>query len=202
MAIETAEEQRATERKMRRFRRDTERRILRGQLLTSPGRSTPGAAQLYDTVSYRDKTNPRGGPPGMLFRGRAARVAGMGLSPTATSMESLLGDWTKAAAAEHFFSDDQAPRHSQRPQSASASYSVSTRRDEKSGQDDGSVSLQSTDHRGLLQWSAWSAWQDELSYRQGEEEKAGGCSASATRGIAIRGCSAGMLTVPRFLQAV
>ena len=163
--------------------------------------SRGAAAQLYDTVSYRDKTNPRGGPPGMLCRGRAARVAGMGLSPTATSMESLLGDWTKAAAAEHFFSDDQAPRHSQRPQPASASYSVPTRRDEKSGQDDGSVSLQSTDHRGLLQWSAWSAWQDELSYRQGEEEKAGG-ACSATRSIAIRGCSAGMLTVPRFLQAV
>lgn len=197
MAIETAEEQQATDRKMRRFRRDTQRRILRGQLLTCPGRSTPCAAQLYDTVSYRDKTNPRGGPPGKLFRGRASRVGQMALSPTATSMESLLGDWTKAAAAAHFFSDGSAPKHSQRPQS----YSVSTHRE--GGQDDGSVSLQSTDQLGLAQWSAWSAWQDELSYRQCEEEKAGGaCSAgSPMSGMTMRGCSAGMLTVPRFLQA-
>jgi hypothetical protein len=198
IAMETPAQQQATERKMKRFRRETRRRLLRTEVC--PGRHTPCAGQLYDTVPYRDKTKQHGGPPGNMYRGRAARVAQMALNPDTASMESLLGDWTKAEAAAHFFSTNGQQQHDhQRPQSASSSFAAPGHRDsEDSGSGGGNQS--STGDQPRTQWMAWSAWQEEMSYRKSEEEKSGGGCSGTLEGLTMRGCSAGMLTVPRFLQ--
>eukprot|EP01043_Picozoa_sp_COSAG02_P009436 COSAG02_NODE_320_length_24784_cov_30.538708_6_plen_937_part_00 len=206
ITMETPAQQQATERKMKRFRRETRRRLLRTEMC--PGRNTPCAGQLYDTVPYRDKTRQHAGPPGNLYRGRAARVAQMALKPDTASMESLLGDWTKAEAAAHFFSTNgsvpgnvssQQQHDRQRPQSASSSFAapghcVSKDKSSASGN-------QSSTRDQAPAWSAWSAWQEEMSYRRCEEEKSvGACSGGTFAGLAMRGCTVGMLTVPRFLQ--
>ena len=164
---------------MERFRKETQRRLLR------PVSSTPCAGQLYDTVSYAEKTNPHGGPPGNMYRGRAERIAQMALNPDVVSMESLTGDWTKADAASHFFNN-----YSPGPVSSTVN----------SSNNQGTTDYQVSGPR--TQWSAWSAWQEELSYRQCEEQKSGGtCSSGgALSSLTMRGCNAGMLTVPRFLQ--
>ena len=196
IAMETPAQKQATDRKMERFRKETQRRLLR------PVSSTPCAGQLYDTVSYAEKTNPHGGPPGNMFRGRAERVGQMALSPDVVSMESLLGDWTKADAAAHFFNNyspgpvnrgNEEQQGPQRPKSATPSTTVS------SSNNQGSTNNQVSGSR--TQWSAWSAWQEELSYRQCEEAKSGGTSDSNGRlsKLTVRGCNAGMLSVPRFL---
>lgn len=206
ITMETPAQQQATERRMKRFRRETRRRLLRTEVC--PGRNAPCAAQLYDTVPYRDKTR-HAGPPGKLYRGRAARVAQMALNPDTASMESLLGDWTKAEAAAHFFSTNgsaqgnvssQQQHDRQRPQSASSAFAAPGHHgsEDKSS---ASGNQSSTRDQAPMQWSAWSAWQEEMSYRRCEEEKSSGtCSGGTFGGLAMRGCTVGMLTVPRFLQ--
>lgn len=209
VAMQTPAQMQATARKMKSCRRETRRRLLRGELWLvngdkgatgtacrgGDGWSTPSAGQLYDTVSYREKTKQHGGPPGTMCRGKATRVAQMDLVPDAVSMESLLGDWTKAEAAAHFFSKCRpGSLNDGRPQSAD---SVRGHLDSTGG---GSAQQDSTTGLGT-QWSAWSAFQYELSYRLCEEEKSGGTRTGSSLGfLTMRGCNAGMLTVPRFLQ--
>jgi tetratricopeptide (TPR) repeat protein len=220
IAMETPAQKQAKERKMQRCRRETARRLNRSNVWVGngkhckgsggDGRSTPSVGQLYDTTTYSEKTNQRGGPPGKLFTGRATRVSKMGLRPETRSMESLLGDWTKAQAVAHFFANNQQRRPASAAPAAPAPAPASAAAAAAEGSSSSSQSASSSNNNngaaagggGGIEWSAWSAWQEELSYRQYEEDKAqGNLGLSGGLSMTMRGCGAGMLTVPRFVGA-
>ena len=99
VAMESPQVVKAREQRMKRARRETERRLARTSgMRGGDGVNTPSTSQLHDDRSYKAKV--RGA--GQLCVGRAERVTQMGLSADTVSMNDLLGDWTKAKAISYF----------------------------------------------------------------------------------------------------
>ena len=136
----------AREQRMKRARRETERRLARTSgMRGGDGVNTPSTSQLYDDRSYKAKV--RGA--GQLCVGRAERVSQMALSADTVSMNDLLGDWTKAKAVSHFLQE-------KRPASAGST-----------GSADAGADARPTGAK-------WSAWQAELSWQRYAEDPSQG----------------------------